>query len=485
MRERIRDLSRRDLLKLFGIGAGASLAGEIAWPSKISAAQGSKITPRKTARNCIVIQNGGAPSPWETFDFKESKWTAKDLDMTKINSDFLMSRTLFPQGHKVWAPRISMVRSMRGGALVHFPAQYHQQAGRALNTAIIREVPALGSIVAKELEAERRDTDTFPTYVSFDQWNIRCPPIGSGMLPPRFAGLDINTNSVFNAFGGGDDEKSKSLLSERYEALTRWSEVSGEGISRLGSKSEEYKASYDYGIRVLLDPRFKKTLALTEEEKKRYGVDKDFGQAKLGLGMLLARNMLAADAGTRFLWVANGYNGRNGIFDNHSNLYGRGVAPTAEALPIYESVPRLDRALSALVEDLLAMPGHEPGKTLFDETLICVLQEFGRTPEMNPAGGRDHFGDIYTNVFMGGGVKPGRIIGKTDETGAKLIDVGWKNKQQPMMDHVTSTIYSALGIDYSKVIEDTPSGRAYEYQQTAPLGGPAFIPRTEIHELFV
>ena len=54
-----------------------------------------------------------------------------------------------------------------------------------------------------------------------------------------------------------------------------------------------------------------------------------------------------------------------------------------------------------------------------------------------------------------------------------------------MKDHVTSTIYSALGIDYSKKIANTPSGRAYEYQQTAPLGGPSFIPLTEIEELFV
>jgi hypothetical protein len=274
-------------------------------------------------------------------------------------------------------------------------------------------------------------------------------------------------------------------LSERWEALSRWSEVAGVSSSRFGAKSEEYKAAYDYGIQVLLDPRFKKALVLTEEEKKRYGVDKDGGIAKLGLGMLLARNILAADAGARFLWVANGYNGRNGIFDNHSNLYGHGVAPTAESLPIYDSAPRFDRAFSSLIEDLLVMPGHEPGKTMFDETLIVVSQEFGRTPEMNSAGGRDHYGNIFTNMFMGGGVKPGRIIGKTDATGDNLLDVGWKYKQQPMMDHIASTIYSALGIDYSKVIPDTPSGRAYEYQQTAPLGGPSFIPRTEIHELFV
>ena len=103
----------------------------------------------------------------------------------------------------------------------------------------------------------------------------------------------------------------------------------------------------------------------------------------------------------------------------------------------------------------------------------------------DPAGGRDHWGKGYTNLFLGGGVKPGRVIGKTDETGSKVVDNGWKYKEQPMMDHVTSTIYSALGIDYSKKIENTPSGRAYEYQQTAPLGGPKFIPRTDIQELFV
>jgi uncharacterized protein (DUF1501 family) len=131
------------------------------------------------------------------------------------------------------------------------------------------------------------------------------------------------------------------------------------------------------------------------------------------------------------------------------------------------------------------MPGHEPGKTMFDETLIVISQEFGRTPEMNPAGGRDHWGDVFTNVFMGGGVQGGRIIGKTDEVGGTVLDTGWGFREQPMMDHVVSTIYSALGIDYSKIIEDTPSGRAYEYQQTAPLGGPRFIPRTEINELFV
>src|SRR5207253_10942464 len=106
------------------------------------------------------------------------------------------------------------------------------------------------------------------------------------------------------------------------------------------------------------------------------------------------------------------------------------------------------------------------------------------TPDMNSAGGRDHYGRCYTDLYLGGGVKPGRVIGKTDNN-VKVLDTGWAYKEQPMKDHLVSTIYSALGIDYSKKIVDTPSGRAYEYQQTAPLGGPSFIPRSDIEPLFV
>lgn len=486
MRQRIRDLSRRELLKLFGMSAGASMVGSAAWPTKV-AAQSSKVTPRKTARNCIVIQNCGAMSPWETLDFKETKYTATDLEVQTIRPDFKLSKALFPQGVTSWAPYASIVRTLKAVAVVHFPAQYHTQAGRAMAPALIREVPAFGSIIAKELDSERRENDAFPTYMSFDLWNARCPQIGSGMLSPKFAGLDINTSSIFSSFGGGEEsQENKAALSERWEALGRMMEVSPSVSAPLGSKADEYKSSYDYAIKLLLDPRFKKVLQLTDEDKKRYGVDKDPGNAKVGLGALLARNVLSADAGARMLWISNSYNGGNGVFDNHQNLYGRGaMAPRGSAMSIYDSAPRFDRALSGLVDDLRKMPGREKGKTLFDETLIVVLHEFGRTPEMNPHGGRDHFPDQYSGMFLGGGVKPGRMIGKTDETGKKIVDMGWQHKEQPMMDHMLSTVYSALGIDYSKKISNTPSGRAYEYQQTAPLGGPAFIPRTEIEELFV
>ena len=484
MKRNIGDLSRRELLKLFGLSAGAGLAGA-AWPQKIRAQSGS-VTPRKSARNVIVVQNCGAMSPHEALDFKQTKWTADDLDIQAVNADFSISKTLFPNYEK-WAPRASLVRSMYENSLVHFAAQYHTQAGRSFNAAIMREIPAFGSVAAYELDSERRESDTFPTYMSFDLWKVRCPQIGSGMLDPRFAGLDINTTNVFQSFGGGDDGGEITAdLERRWEALARMSEVSPVGtLKPIGGKADEYPAHYEYAYNILRDPRFKQVLDVTEEEKRRYMGD-DVGSVKIGLEMLLARNVLAADAGARFLWVSNIYNGGNGCFDNHEWLYSRSRLPiTGQRISIYDSAPILDRALGNLVEDLSTMPGHEPGKTLLDETLIVLAHEFGRDPTMNSNEGRDHWGRNFTNMFIGGGVKPGRVIGTTNDAGSAVADNGWQYAQQPMMDHVVSTIYSALGIDWTKKIEDTPSGRAYEYQQTAPLGGPEFIPMTPIDDLFV
>src|SRR5882762_7755509 len=109
MRERIANLSRRELLKLFGISVGTSLAGEAAWP-------------RKNVRNVIFIQNCGAMSPPECLDFKETRFTAKDLDIQTVNSDFVISKSIFPNYEK-WAPRATLVRSFYENSLVHSSAQ--------------------------------------------------------------------------------------------------------------------------------------------------------------------------------------------------------------------------------------------------------------------------------------------------------------------------------------------------------------------------
>jgi uncharacterized protein (DUF1501 family) len=97
-------------------------------------------------------------------------------------------------------------------------------------------------------------------------------------------------------------------------------------------------------------------------------------------------------------------------------------------------------------------------------TQIVMLGEFGRTPgPLNSRGGRDHHRDAMSVVMMGGGVRGGTIIGATDSNGANIIDPGWRQQRPIVIEDIVATAYSALGIDWTKSIQDTPSGRKFEY----------------------
>ncbi len=84
--------------------------------------------------------------------------------------------------------------------------------------------------------------------------------------------------------------------------------------------------------------------------------------------------------------------------------------------------------------------------------------------------------------FAGAGVQGGRILGASDADGAKCIETGWHRKEQPRNENVVATMYSALGIDWSKQIHNTPSGRTYAYVD--PLGATGFVPTDEIASIY-
>ena len=96
--------------------------------------------------------------------------------------------------------------------------------------------------------------------------------------------------------------------------------------------------------------------------------------------------------------------------------------------------PMYDQGYSALIEDLFQ-------RGMLDNTLVCNLAEFGRTPKINPAGGRDHWPQCWTVYFAGGGVKGGRVVGKSDEIGGYPVERPVKPAE------VVATIYHSLGLD--------------------------------------
>ena len=461
-------IARREVLRWAGMALAGAAAG-VSVPLKLKAQ--AKTRPLGTARNAIFIQLTGAMSHMDCWDLKETKWTPKDLDPVKVWNDLYLSKPLF--GRLMASKqmnRISFVRSMKAKELVHFNGQYHCQTGRALNVAVGKEIPAFGSVIAAELDAQRRSSDTFPTYVSVNLRQDRVGPIGSGFLPVAFTGMDLDPAVVFDVFGGANDGSAEKELERRWGALQRMSEVSPNSRT-LGDKANDFRTFYDYAYRILKDPRWPKVFNISDEDKQRYG----FGI--VGQNFLLARNVLRADAGTRFVYISET---DNFGWDYHSSIYDK-THPTN----LYVSADRFDKAFPALLEDLASTPGQAPGKSLLDETLVVASSEFGRTTYVNNAAGRDHYDQVFTSALLGGGVKGQKILGKTDEFAGKCLDTGWASNKQPVIDNLVATIYSVLGIDWRKKAENTPSGRPYEYVQLAPIGSSETINPNPIEELFV
>lgn len=465
MKYRVGELlaARRDFLKLGGCGLLAAFADHAAWPLNARAA--GKGEPRGSARFCIVIELAGAISHIDTFDFKETAGTPKDLDVRQVNNELYLPYRLFPEMSSEMH-RVAIVRSLKSHEVVHFRGQYYSQAGRPLNPAQAPEIPSVGSVVSYELESQRRATDTFPAYVGCNLDTSGCGALSTGFLHARHSVLDVNLKAGVGGVAVQGD--ALRLLEERYRLLQELDQVTQADRALRGRTFESFRSFQQNAFGILRDARWPRAFAFTDEERTRYG------DSEVGLGCLLARNLVKADAGARYVHIVHpDWDHHKGIFDHaaKSNHYMR--------------CTELDRALAGLLRDLSGEPSSRAaGKSLLDETLVVVVTEFGRVPgALNGIAGRHHYNLAYVALFAGAGVQGGRIIGKTDAAGEKVVDSGWRHKSaQTKTENLYATIYSSLGIDWRKEILDTPSRRAYRYVDM--LGATEFVIDDEIRELF-
>jgi len=455
--------TRRELLRLGGYGLlGAAAEGLV--PDKISASPGKGAMPRGNARNVLFYEINGAISHTESWDFKEDAGNPPDLDMRKLRDDLWISETLFPK-FKNHIDKFAIHRTLLSHEEVHFRGQYYVQTGRPLNLAFAREIPAIGSVAALELEPHRRPTDTFPIYLSFNLEKAFPGALSTGFFDPRFSVVDINPELAGK--GGSLDEGAFELMEERWRLLTRLREAQRSNVSTKGRKMAGYEAFYDAAYEILSDPRWPAAFQLTEEDRKRYG------DSAVGISCALARNVLKADAGTHYIHICHPG------WDHHVDIWTRD-AKTSH----YDLCEQFDTAFSALVEDLsTTAPDGRPDDNLLDETLVVAMSEFGRTPgPLNPMAGRDHYNKVFPALFAGAGVEPGLILGRSDSAGEKCLDTGWHLGSQPRIENVVATMYSALGIDWTKRVDGAPSGRTYVYVD--PLSAPGTIATDEISSIY-
>jgi hypothetical protein len=455
--------SRRELLKYGGLGlAGAFVDG--IWPLKLRANPRVKTSPRGNARNVVFFEISGAISHIDSFDFKENQATQKDFDVGKISTGIYLPHFLFPRLEKVM-DRIAIVRSFVSHEEVHLRGQYYVQAGRPLNVAFAREIPSVGSVVAAELHSQRREQDTFPTYVSFNLGTNQVGALSTGFLPARFSVFDLSPEQALR--GMSLDEKATELLEERWRLLTGLRDLQRDRMKNFGEQVDAYEDFSVTAKKLLTDSRWPAAFRITDEDRKRYG------NTSTGLSCALARNLLQQDGGTRYVHIC-----QHG-WDHHRQIWDRSVEDNH-----YKLISEFDPAAASLIEDLAASPGKaDSAKTLLDETLVVLMSEFGRTPgPLNHILGRDHHKHVFPALFAGAGVKGGLVLGTSDSEGRKCIESGWHRKEQPRIENVVATIYSALGIDWSKEVQNLPSGRTYVYVD--PLGANGLIPTDDIHEIY-
>lgn len=446
-----RQLLRNGLLTIAGYGLAPMVA-----PRNVQAQ--SKVSPRGSADHVIFINLLGGPSQMDTFDVKEGKWGPENRDIVTVKQGYQFPRGLMPK----LVDRLEdvvVVRSMEAWETVHSRGQYYLQTGHAVSPARVKEMPSMGAVIAYEMESKRKETDFLPPFISmnYEATTMYGPLQREGCLPSSTSPLTLDLKAGSLPFVV--EEKDRPRFQRRWEFLNRF-DTSRAGLNASAPEPvRQYDAFGKAVHRMMNNPAISSVLSMPEEERKAYG------STPIGDACLIARNMVAANAGARFLLLTHG------DWDHHSNIYGKDGKGG-----VYKLCAELDAALSALLFDLKR-------KSLIDRTLIVVMGEFGRTPgELTVMQGREHYAKAMVGLFAGAGVQGGRVIGATDPEAAKVVDFGWRRKRPIYTEDVCATIYSALGIDWSKRITNTPSGRDFVYVD--PVAPSSVINFQEISDLF-
>ncbi len=435
-------LTRRDLL-----AQAASFAAltAVARRSDAQAVTGN-VRPRNTAKACIFINLSGAPSQLDTFDAKDGPWNPPDADIREYSGGLTLSRTMFPGLSRIPGDLL-FLRSVQSWEAIHERGQFYMQTAHPSTPAFLAETPHLGAVTGLEKNA----SGPLPPFLSLNGGSGAGATFLSGKMEPFAAPSNLGGLSTIehNFFG------AQSL--PRFEARFKLMEQLDRPLrsappDRLMSKHAEF---YVAAKGLMYDPAVSAVFRFTADDSGRYG------GTGFGRSCIVARNAIRAKNGTTFVNV------NFGGWDSHQRMFDRGYGGN-----MYDQCNTLDRGLSALVEDLKASGD-------FASTLIVALGEFGRTPgPLNASGGRDHHKLAMSVAMMGGGVRGGRAIGSTDDEGDRIETPGWSQDRPIVMEDLAATIYSALGINWTKSITDTPSGRRFEYVPFAAAG--RYVPVDEV-----
>ena len=397
--------------------------------------------PGAADKSCIFVLLCGGPSHLDTWDLKPEapdgirgpyKPIATSVPGMQISELHTRLATM--------TDKFCLIRSMThvGNISNHFDAMHHCLSGQAAAPA---DAPYMGAILAKVRPSER----TIAPYV----WLIKCvgdpvfcaPNIGTGghlgaAHSPLFVGSAANHPAMPNFTA--PDELQAAVVSERMSSRRRLLER----LNPAGGTQQLTRDWQDIHQRAFELTSGAEGRMPFELERESVAVRQRYGMHPLGQNLLLARRLVEAGVGfvTVNGWTGTAPEGGGGApsssWDMHGGEMGMGSAFGNGSYGMGWCLPKLDQALAALFTDL-------EDRGLLETTMVVVMGEFGRTPNINAPGanpGRQHWPSCFSAILAGGGIQGGRVYGESDKHGAFV-------KDRPVRPQdLGATIFHSLGI---------------------------------------
>ncbi len=399
------NVTRRDLLRSISAMGLAFLVPGLS-------ARAASVRGPKRPKSLITLWLGGGPSQLETWDPHPDGLIGggtKAIDTAVPGPRVAES---YPRVAERM-DQLSVVRSLTSKEGDHARGTYYLKTGYRPDPTL--KHPALGAVLAHELPDPEVE---IPLHVSLaaDNFSAR-----GGFLGDRYDAF-----KVFNPGVNLPNVKAR-VGEDRQDRRLAGLDVVSRAFSR-GRRSRVEGTLHQHTVEQALVMMQSEQLAAFELKDESEKTVERYGDTNFGRGCLVARRLV--EQGVRAVEVTLK------SFDSHAN--------NRETHALHGET--LDTALSALLDDLVE-------RELLDSTVVLVLGEFGRTPEVNPLEGRDHWPHGFSCLLGGGGLASGLVIGETDPTGKK------KDPSDPIeIRDLFATLLRTVGADHEKWY-DTPIGR--------------------------
>jgi uncharacterized protein (DUF1501 family) len=388
---------RRDFLKALPLAAG--LAGGLSWTDVVTA-RAPELRQRGMA--CILLWMQGGPSQFETFSPKPGHANGGETKAISTAVSGIEISENLPEVAGVMKD-LCLVRSMNSKEGSHPRATYLMHTGY-LPTASVK-YPTLGSIVASEIGPPISD---LPSFVR----------IGGGRLGDSAGLLGVNYDPfLLQSPERLPDNTALTTQEDRYKRRLNLLNRIEDNYAAAGGKQEveNHRKVYAQAAKMVLSPKMN-AFDLDKEPQK---VRDAYGSGTFGAGCLMARRLV--ETGVTFVEV------QAGNWDTHDDNFSRAK----------DLCGQIDKPYAALINDLKK-------RGMLERTLVVWMGEFGRTPKINPRGGRDHYPRAFNVALAGAGVKAGQVVGATDAAGSEV-------KDRPVgVSDLLRTICHTLKIDADK-----------------------------------